>query len=293
MSVLSGKNIVKKYGKETVLKNVNIEIETGKIYGLIGRNGAGKTTLLSVLTAQNPTTKGEITLDGNPVWENEKSLSRICYSRELSPVTMFGPNNFKVKDYLNAAKAFYVNWDGEYAKELVKLFNIDIKKKISKLSKGMMSAVTIIIALASKAEITILDEPVAGLDVVAREQFYKLIIEEYSETGRTFIISTHIIEEAASLFERVIIIDNGEIKFQENTEEFLARAYRISGDADAVDKATEGLKVYHPESLGRNKVVTVLADKPDENFAEGVQVEAVSLQNLFYAMCTNEGREAM
>ncbi|MBR4671431.1 MAG: ABC transporter ATP-binding protein [Butyrivibrio sp.] len=293
MSILSGKNIVKSYGKENVLKNVSVEIETGKIYGLIGRNGAGKTTLLSILTAQNPATQGEITLDGKPVWENEESLSHICYSREISQVTMFGPNTLKVKDYLGTAKAFYRNWDEAYAKELVKLFNIDTKKKISKLSKGMLSAVTIIVALASKADITILDEPVAGLDVVAREQFYKLIIEEYSETGRTFIISTHIIEEAASLFERVIIIDNGEIMFQENTEDFLARAYRVSGEADAVDKATEGFKIYHPESLGRNKVVTVLADAPVEKFAENVQVEPVSLQNLFYAMCVNDGREAV
>ena len=76
MGILSGKNIVKKYGKDTVLKNVNIDIETGKIYGLIGRNGAGKTTLLSILTAQNPATEGSVTLDGEQVWENEKALSR-------------------------------------------------------------------------------------------------------------------------------------------------------------------------------------------------------------------------
>ncbi len=292
MSILSGKNIVKSYGKENVLKNVSVEIETGKIYGLIGRNGAGKTTLLSILTAQNPASQGEITLDGKPVWENEESLSHICYSREISPVTMFGPNTLKVKEYLATARAFYINWDEAYAKELIKLFNIDVKKRISKLSKGMLSAVTIIVALASKADITILDEPVAGLDVVAREQFYKLVIEEYSETGRTFIISTHIIEEAASLFEKIIIIDKGEIKYQENLDELLSRAYRVSGDTDAVDKATEGFKIYNPESLGRNKVVTVLADKPVESFGEGVQVEPVSLQNLFYAMCMGERKEA-
>ncbi|RKM63386.1 ABC transporter ATP-binding protein [Butyrivibrio sp. XB500-5] len=292
MSILSGKNIVKSYGKENVLKNVSVEIETGKIYGLIGRNGAGKTTLLSILTAQNPATQGEITLDGKPVWENEESLSHICYSREISPVTMFGPNTLKVKEYLATARAFYVNWDEAYAKELIKLFNIDVKKRISKLSKGMLSAVTIIVALASKADITILDEPVAGLDVVAREQFYKLVIEEYSETGRTFIISTHIIEEAASLFEKIIIIDKGEIKYQENLDELLSRAYRVSGDTDAVDKVTEGFKIYNPESLGRNKVVTVLADKPVESFGEGVQVEPVSLQNLFYAMCMGGRKEA-
>ena len=217
MGTLSGKNIVKKYGKDTVLKNVNVEIETGKIYGLIGRNGAGKTTLLSILTAQNPATEGTVTLDGQPVWENEEALSHICYSREISQVTMFGPNTLKVKDYLSTAKSFYRNWDEDYARELVEAFNINPKKRVSKLSKGMLSAVTIIIALASKADITILDEPVAGLDVVAREQFYKLVIEEYANTGRTFIISTHIIEEAASLFEKVIIIDDGETSTRTNT----------------------------------------------------------------------------
>ncbi|SDB31224.1 ABC-2 type transport system ATP-binding protein [Pseudobutyrivibrio sp. YE44] len=292
MGTLSGKNIVKKYGKDTVLKNVNIEIETGKIYGLIGRNGAGKTTLLSILTAQNPANEGTVTFDGQPVWENEEALSHICYSREISQVTMFGPNTLKVKDYLATARAFYQYWDEEYAKELIEQFNINPKKRINKLSKGMLSAVTIIVALASKADITILDEPVAGLDVVAREQFYKLVIDEYANTGRTFIISTHIIEEAASLFEKVIIIDKGEIKYEDNTEALLSRAYRVSGETEAVDKAVEGFKVYHPESIGRNKVVTVLADEPVGSFGEGVQVEPVPLQNLFYAMCVDERREA-
>ena len=217
MGILSGRNLVKKYGKDTVIKNVNIDIETGKIYGLLGRNGAGKTTLLSMLTAQNPVTEGTVTFDGEEVWENEKALSHICYSREISQVTMFGPNTLKVKDYLSTARAFYANWDEEYAKELIELFDIDPRKKINRLSKGMLSVVTIIVALASKAEITIMDEPVAGLDVVAREQFYKLLIDEYANTGRTFVISTHIIEEAASLFERVIIIDDGEIKFEEKS----------------------------------------------------------------------------
>ncbi len=292
MGTLSGKNIVKKYGKDTVLNNVSVDIETGKIYGLIGRNGAGKTTLLSILTAQNPATEGTITLDGQPVWENEAALSHICYSREISQVTMFGPNTMKVKDYLSTAKAFYKHWDEAYAKELVELFKINPKKKVSKLSKGMLSAVTIIVALASKADITIMDEPVAGLDVVAREQFYKLVIDEYAATGRTFIISTHIIEEAASLFEKVIIMDNGQIMLEENTEELLSRAYRVSGETVEVDAAVEGFRVYHPENIGRNKVVTVLADRPVSGFNGNVQVEPVPLQNLFYAMCVEERKEA-
>ena len=118
------------------------------------------------------------------------------------------------------------------------------------------------------------------------------MIDEYAQTGRTFIISTHIIEEAASLFEEVIMLDEGQIVLKENTEELLSRAYRVSGETEAVDTAVEGYKVYHPESIGRNKVVTVLADEPIEGFDGDVQVEPVALQNLFYAMCVDGRKEA-
>ncbi len=285
MGKIIGTNLTKTYGKQTVLDHVDLTLETGKIYGLIGRNGAGKTTLLSLLTAQNPATEGTVTIDGEPVWENEKVLSQICYSREISPVTTFGPNNMKVSDYLNIAATFFPNWDKNYAKELIALFDLDVKKKLSKLSKGMLSAVTIVVAMASKSPITILDEPVAGLDVVARENFYRLVIDEYAATNRTFIISTHIIEEAASLFEDVIILDQGKIFLEENTEELLSRAFRISGDSEAVDNAVIGRKVYHPEMIGRNKAVTVLLNKGEEaNFSSDLSIEPVNLQNLFYAI---------
>ena len=173
MSELIAKGIVKKYGKKEVLHGVDLKLESGKIYGLIGRNGAGKTTLLSILTSQNPATSGEVTFDGQPVWENPEVLRHLCFSRELSPLTGSNANSMKVKEYLRIAATFFPYWDKEMEKRLVEEFELDVKKKISKLSKGMLSMVTIVVALASKAEFTFLDEPVAGLDVVARERFYE------------------------------------------------------------------------------------------------------------------------
>lgn len=184
-------------------------LEEHKIYGMIGRNGAGKTTLLSILTAQNPATKGEILWNGIPVWENKEALSHICFSRELNQVSGNNMNALRIKDYLQAAEAFLPHWDKQMADSLVKQFQLDPKKRINKLSKGMLSMVTIIVALASKADFTILDEPVAGLDVIAREKFYHLLLEEYENTDRTFVVSTHIIEEAADIFEEVIIVKEG------------------------------------------------------------------------------------
>lgn len=284
--MLSCKGIYKKYGNKEVLKGINLDIEKGKIYGMIGRNGVGKTTLLSIMTGQSMASEGVVTLDGKKVWENKDVINKICFSRELNPMAVMGNNNIKVKEYLRIASIFYPNWDSEMADELIKEFELNVKKQICKLSKGMMSMVTIIVALASKSEFTFLDEPVAGLDVVARDQFYRALLDEYDKTGRTFVISTHIIEEAADIFEEVIIMKNGQVILKENTVELLDRAFHISGKAEEVDKLVEGMEVHHRENIGRSKGVTVLA-KPGEriNANADISVQPVNLQNLFVALC--------
>lgn len=288
--ILACKNLVKTYGQKEVLKGVDLELEAGKIYGLIGRNGAGKTTLLSMLSAQNPVTQGTITCNGMPVWENQEALDNICFSRELNPVTGgYGANGLKVKDYLKAASVYMPHWDKELADKLVKEFELDTKQKIVKLSKGMMSMVTIIIALASKAQYTFLDEPVAGLDVVMREYFYRVLLEEFSATGRTFVISTHIIEEAADVFEEVIMIDKGNILLKENTQDLVDRVFHVSGKEEDVDRITAGYKTFHVEKLGRSKGVTVILNK-GETIASNAEitVQPMNLQQIFVSMCGKE-----
>lgn len=289
LASLQCKNITKQYKGKEVLHNIDLTIEPGKIYGLIGRNGAGKTTLLSILSAQYPATSGDITLGEETVWENQKALDHICFSRELNPVADSAIASMKVKDYLKAASVYYPKWDKEMADHLVKAFELEPGKKILKLSKGMLSMLTIILALASKAEYTLLDEPVAGLDVFMRDKFYKLLLEEYDKTGRTFLISTHIIDEASPIFEDVIILKDGAILLKENTEELLSRAFHISGREDTVDAAVKNLKTYRPEKVGRSKGITVLMDHSQEFQTDSdLTVQPVSLQNLFIALCGDE-----
>lgn len=282
-------HITKVYGGREVLKDVSLTLEPGKIYGLIGRNGAGKTTLLSILTAQNPATKGTVSVDGEPVWENRKALEKLCFSRELNVGAESGIAAIKVKEYLRIAATYYADWDKDMEQRLLALFELDGKKKLGKLSKGMLSMVTIIVAMCSKAPYTLLDEPVAGLDVVAREQFYKLLLEEYAATGRTFVISTHIIEEAADVLEEVIIIHEGHVLLVEDTQALLERVRYVSGKADEVDAAVVGLEVHHPETLGRSKGVTVFL-KPGQRVEEtrDVSVQMVNLQKAFVALCGEE-----
>ena len=285
-------NIVKTYSGKNVLHDVTLDLQPGKIYGLIGRNGAGKTTLLSILTAQNPATKGTVTLDGMPVWENRRALEKLCFSRELNASVESGLASMKAKEYLRIAATYCENWDHNMEKRLLDLFELNVKKKLGKLSKGMLSMITIVVALCSKAPYTLLDEPVAGLDVVAREQFYKLLLEEYAATGRTFVISTHIIEEAANVLEDVIILHKGQVLVEENTESFTGRARYVSGKAEDVDAAVKGLEVHHTDTVGRSKGATVFL-KPGQNVDEScdVSVQPVSLQQAFVALCGEEARK--
>lgn len=280
--------VSKRYKDKEVLKDISFILEPGKIYGMIGRNGAGKTTLLSVLSAQNPASSGEILLGNEPVWENDSALSSLCFSRELSAGNS-SIAGLKVRNYLRTASIYYPNWDRKMAEKLVRYFELDVNQHISKLSKGMMSMITIIVALASKAPYTFMDEPVAGLDMVARQDFYKLLLEEYTESGRTFVISTHIIEEAADIFEEVIIINRGTIMLKENTQQLLERAVHVSGHADAVDAAVAGQQVFHTELIGRSKGVTVLLEAGQQVRGDAqLSVQPVSLGNLFAALCGRE-----
>ena len=289
MSQLVCHGITKSYGDKEVLHGIDLTLESGKIYGLIGRNGAGKTTLLSILSNQNPATAGAVTLDQEPVWENRKALDRLCFSRELNISSESGLGNYRVKDYLRAAATYYTHWDRDLEKNLMTTFGVDAKKRLNKLSKGMLSMVTIIVALASKAEFTLLDEPVAGLDVVAREQFYRLLLQEYTQTGRTFVISTHIIEEAADLLEEVIILDQGRVIRKENTQELVGRAFQVTGLAEQVEAAIGNLETHHKESLGRSESVMVFLQK-GQSIPEGyeITVQPVNLQKVFVALCGGE-----
>ena len=283
---LTCEHITKVYGGREVLRDVSLTLEEGKIYGLIGRNGAGKTTLLGILTAQNTKDAGEVTYGGQPVWENQAVLSQICFSRELQATQFGGQNNLKVRDYLRSAAIFCPNWDQEYAGRLLSVFQLETKKKICQLSKGQMSMVTILVALASRAPLTILDEPAAGLDVVMRERFYQLLLDDFAETGRTFLVSTHIIEEAASVFEQVIILDQGRILENSPTDELIDQFRYVSGREDEVDRVCAGVEVLSRRTVGRHTTAAVRGDPEKLAALSGdVDIAPMNLQNVFVALC--------
>lgn len=286
-AVIEVTDLTKRYRDTLALDRVSLTIERDRIYGLLGRNGAGKTTLMSILTAQNFASGGDVRVFGENPYENERVLARLCFVRESQRY----PDDATAAHAFRVARLFFANWDQGLADRLVDEFRLPLKTRIKKLSRGQLSAVGVVIGLASRAEITFFDEPYLGLDAVARQIFYDRLLEDYAEHPRTIILSSHLIDEVANLIEHVIAVDEGRILLDEDTERLRERAATIVGDATAVDAVTAGRDVIHRESLGRVASVTVLgeldASARREIVAAGLDLAPVSLQQLIVRLTTN------
>ena len=283
MNKIEIKGVTKVYKKETTaLDNATVTFEANKIYGLLGRNGAGKTTLLNILTTKMLPLCGEITIDGEEVFENDKLLSKFFYIMVDSSIPWALHRTFK------RMKDFYPDFDIEYANELAKRFEIDISKKSKTLSTGEFSLFKAILALASNAEILLLDEPVLGVDPNHREMLYKEMIKNYSEKPKTIIISTHLIKEVASIVEEVVIIKEGRIIRNESVESLLEKAYIVSGKVEDVNEYKKNREFISAQLIGERKTVTIVEDNQSKDvlLAKRLNLEfgSIELQELCMAL---------
>ena len=292
MTVIEVQHLTKRYKDTLALDDVSVSFEKDTIYGLLGRNGAGKTTLMSILTAQNFGTSGSARVFGEDPYENARVLSRICFVRESQRY----PEDALPAHAFRMASLFFPNWDQAFAEELIADFELPLKTRIKKLSRGQLSAVGVIIGLASRAEITFFDEPYLGLDAVARQLFYDRRLADYAEHPRTTILSSPLIDEVANLIERVVVIDGGRIVLDDETDAVRSRAATIVGDQAAVDLFVTGREVIHRENLGRVASVTVLGDLTADDRAalqaSDLDVAPVSLQQLVVRLTQHAARGA-
>ena len=259
---------------------MSFSIEAGKIYGLLGRNGTGKTTIMQIITAQLFATSGEVKVFGEAPYENSRVLSQICFVKDSQKY----PNGYRVLDVLDQAAFFFPYWDREYAFTLTEEFRLPLSRLMKALSRGMLSTVGIIVGLASRAPLTIFDEPYLGLDAVARGIFYDRLLEDYAEHPRTAILSTHLIDEISRLLEHILVIDQGRPVLDEEAEALRGRAFTVVGPASRVDTYTAGKELLAREPLGGLVAATVMGNgnANDRKHAEalGLSLAPVSLQQL-------------
>lgn len=281
MSSVEIKNLTKYYGRTCALNGIDLTIESGKIYGLLGKNGAGKTTMLNLITNRLFPTEGTIFIDGEAVLENDKALGKVFYMTEKN----LYPDTMKVRDMFKWTKSFYPKFDLDYAAELCQKFKLDTGKKIKALSTGYSSIAKLIAALSSNAQILIFDEPVLGLDATHRDLFYKLIIQSYIANPKTIIISTHIIEEISDLIERVVIINNKKIIIDDSVENLLASGYSVSGPKATVESFISGRRCIATDCLSGFSRAALIGKLTSEEKAQaqqqGLEITGMELQQMF------------
>lgn len=295
MSVVARvEGLSKSYGHGTntvhAVAHASFALEENRIHGLLGRNGAGKTTLMQLLTGQEFATRGTIEVFGESPVENARVLDNVCFIKESQRY----PDDFRVKHVLKSAPWFFPDWDDDFARDLVERFRLPENRRVKKLSRGQLSAVGVIVGLASRAPLTFFDEPYLGLDAVARQLFYDVLLADFAEHPRTVVLSTHLIDEVSNLLEHVVVIDDGRIVIDADADELRGSAVDVVGTRSAVESFTSSREVLHRTALGGLATATV-AGLDDAGRAAareaGLELAPVSLQQLVIRTTTGENAD--
>ena len=249
---ISVTQLSRRYRDQAALGNVSLAVEPGTVTGLLGRNGAGKTTLLRIITGLEFPTGGEVKAFGAAPAENDAVLRRMVFVREEQAYP-----DFRVGHAIRVASWFYPNWSAELAEQLLADFELPLGRRIRRLSRGMRSAVGIVIGLASRADLTLFDEPYAGLDAVARQLFYDRLLADFAEHPRTIVLSTHLIDEVADLLEHVVVLDHGRAVLDAPADDIRGTGMTVSGPAIAVEEFVAGRPVWHRQRIASRASVVV------------------------------------
>ncbi len=283
MKGIECKNVSKHFGSIQALQQIDLKLEAGKIYGLLGRNGAGKSTLLNVMSRRLKASKGTVLIDGESASKDE-SLQKMYHVGPDSPFY-----SDKAEQILKTSKLFYPNLDLEGAEQDALEYELNLKSQYNKLSTGNASIFKTIIALRSGAEYLLLDEPTMGMDAPNRETFYEKVLKTFAETGSTILLSSHLIDELAPLVQEVIFLDHGRIILQGEVESLLHLHCFLSGPRQELDQYLSEHKDL--EKLGEKNLASythyLLRKGPKDLNLDGyanLRMSPVSLQDLFVAL---------
>ena len=280
--MLKLKNVTKKYGKQLVLDQININFDNSEgVYGVLGRNGVGKTTLMKIIFNMITNYQGEIEVNGVAAKNNDDILRQIVYvGGEINEYNGFFQG--EIKNILKTYNMMYDSFDREYAESMLDSFDIKLKTKFSKLSTGNKTLVQNTLGLATRAPITILDEPTNGLDSVNRQNFFHFMMEDYAEHPRLFMLSTHLIQEVENYLTDVVILKNAEVLIDDTLENIQAKSHLIK------NTHLENKNVIKETMLGSSLEQTIYDELSENDIRQikvnGGEIESLDLQSLFNAL---------
>ena len=253
-------------GKQ-ILKDINLKISKGKIFGIIGPNGVGKTTLLRCLTGIYNSSVGNVSYDGEFVYDNPAVKNKIGYVADENIMQ----TNFKVLDILKYYKYSYTNFDEEKFNELNKTFKIPTNKFIFQLSKGMKMRLSIMLAFSIHAKYLILDEPTSGLDAILKNKLLNIFVDEVFENDTTIIISSHHLIELERICDDVAILDEGVVSYENSVENMKnkIKKVQVAFDEPVYEEDLELKGIFKISKVGR--VFTIITDEYDEEFVKSLK----------------------
>lgn len=261
MKVIECTDLTKTYLGKTVLNKLSFSIDENKITGLIGRNGVGKTTLLKIIAGFIKKTSGDIKVfSESPFNSLNVSANSIFVDDKMS-----FPPALQLYELLEVAGKFYPNWDMQLAKRLFDYFSFDPKHYHNRLSKGKTSTFNMIIGLAARCPLTILDEPTTGMDAAVRKDFYRALLKDYLAFPRTIILSSHHLDEIEDLLEDVLLLKEGDKHLHMPMEELKEWAIGVKGPTKAVLEWTDDKEIIYKNPLGENSIYVVLKNDFSES----------------------------
>jgi ABC-2 type transport system ATP-binding protein len=274
------------YGDTVAVDGIGFTLEPGKIHGLLGRNGSGKTTLLSVLAGFRRPTRGHVLVDGEDPFENPRVMAASCLIRESGDVI----GSDRVGRVLDFAAALRPDWDQELAERLVQRFGLPLDKRAAALSRGQRSALGVVLGLAARSELTMLDEVYLGMDAPTRYAFYDELLADYVAHPRTIVLSSHLIDEIERLFEGVLVLHEGRVLINDEVDAIRGRGASVTGPARVVDSFVEtlvadGVRELGAQTLGQTKQVSIFGELDGSTRSQaralGLDLGNLPLQDLF------------
>ena len=262
-------NLVKEFDGFRALDGVNMNVGDGDIYGLVGPNGAGKSTLIRHLTGVYRQDKGEVYIDKEPIYENRKVKGEIAYI----PDDLFYFLQADTLEMMRYYKRIYASFDEKLFYHMQEFFsNIDVKRNIRSLSKGMQKQVAFWLALCCRPKLLILDEPLDGLDPVMRRQIWTILMSEVAEKKTTVLVSSHNLRELEDVCDHVGIMDHGKIIIERSLLDLHGNISKIQVACRAgMPKLPEDFEVVHMSKIGR--VYTMIVRGNPNQAAEAIRTD--------------------
>lgn len=291
MAIVRFNQVSKFFKQNQVLDKLNLQIDSDKIVGLVGRNGVGKTTLLKIIAGFIKQSAGEVTVfNETPFNSLNVSANSIFIDDEMS-----FPNSLQLQELLITASKFYPNWDDNFAQRLFTYFNFDPSAYHHRLSKGKRSTFNAIIGLAARTQLTIFDEPTTGMDAAVRKDFYEALLKDFITKQRTIIISSHHLEEIDDLLEEIILLKNPQEIEQYDMDDFKQLAISLRGHKQLINEWSSNRELLYKKEYGGSQSYAIVKN----NFSEtelakarlaGLQIAPVSANDTYiYLTANNRG----